>query len=52
MAGGFDKYQFRVEGTTLTLTSQSTDLNVRIGNRVTPASGPASETRVKLVRVE
>jgi Lipocalin-like domain len=52
MAGGFDKYQFRIDGTTLTLTEKSTDLNVRIGNRVVPESGPASETRFKLVRVE
>jgi hypothetical protein len=52
MAGGSDKYQFRIEGTTLTLTEKSTDLNVRIGNRVVPASGPASETRLKLVRME
>jgi len=52
MAGGSDKYQFRIEGTTLTLTEKSTDLNVRIGNRVVPASGPANETRLKLVRME
>ena|SRR5438477_4391915 len=52
MAGGLDKYQYRIEGTTLTLTEKSTDLTVRIGNRLVPASGPVSETRLKLVRVE
>src|SRR5438874_8081142 len=52
MAGGSDKYQYRIEGTTLTLTEKSTDLTVRIGNRLVPAPGPVSETRLKLVRVE
>ncbi len=52
MAGGFDKYQFRIEGNTLWLTDKSTDLNYRIGERVVPSSAPVSETRLKLVRVE
>ena len=52
MAGGFDKYQFRVDGDTLTLTSKSTDINVRVGDRLVPGSGSVSETRRKLIRVE
>ena len=52
MAGGFSKYQFRVEGSNLWLTEKSTDLNTRIGQQVVPLSRPASETRLKLVRVE
>jgi hypothetical protein len=52
MAGGYSKYQFRVEGNTLWLTQKSTDLYARIGDRVVPSSRPASETRLKLVRVE
>jgi len=52
MAGGFDKYQFRIEGTTLSLTNKSTDFNFRKGDRVGPSTAPVSETRLKLVRVE
>ena len=52
MAGGFTKYQFRIEGNTLWLTEKSTDENSRIGQRVVPSSAPVSETRFKLVRVE
>ena len=52
MAGGFDKYQFRLERNTLSLTEKSTDLNARLGQRVVPSTGAASETRLKLVRVE
>jgi hypothetical protein len=52
MAGGYSKYQFRVEGNTLWLTEKSTDLHARIGDRVVPSSRPVSETRLKLVRVE
>lgn len=52
MAGGHSKYQFRVEGNTLWLTQKSTDLYSRIGDRVVPSSGPVSETRLKLVRLE
>jgi hypothetical protein len=52
MAGGFDKYQFRIEGNTLWLTSLSTDINTRVGDRLVPGAGPASETRRKLIRVE
>ncbi len=52
MAGGYDKYQFRVDGNTLWLTSKSTDINVRVGDRLVPGSEPASETRRKLIRVE
>ena len=52
MAGGSDKYQFRIEGSTLWLTEKSADLNTRVGQQVVPSTAPASETRLKLVRVE
>lgn len=53
MAGGFSKYQFRIDGNTLWLTSKSTDLNFRIGDKVVPAPMPSpGEMRLKLVRVE
>ena len=52
MAGGVSKYQLRIEGTTLWLTQKNRDLSVRTGDRVTPSSGPASEIRLKLSRVE
>lgn len=52
MAGGSDKYQFRIEGNTLFLTEKSTDQTSRIGDRIVASSGPASELRMKLVRVE
>ncbi len=52
MAGGFTKYQFRIEGNNLWLTDKSSDTSLRIGQRVVPSSSPASETRTKFVRVE
>ena len=52
MAGGVSKSQLRIEGTTLWLTQKNTDLSLRTGNGVGPSSGPASETRLKLSRVE
>ena len=52
MAGGVSKYELRIEGTTLWLTQKNTDLSLRTGDRVAPSSGPASETRLKLTRVE
>ena len=52
MGGAFMKYQFRVEGNTLSLTQKSADVNCRIGQRAVPSSAPASETRWKLTRVE
>ena len=52
MAGGSAKNQFRIEGTTLWLIQKNTDLSLRTGDRVAAASGPASETRLKLSRVE
>jgi hypothetical protein len=52
MAGGASKFQLRIEGTTLWLTQKNTDLSLRAGNRVAPSSGPVSETRLKLSRVE
>ena len=52
MAGGAAKNQFRIEGTTLWLIQKNTDLSVRTGDRIATSSGPASETRLKLTRVE
>ena len=52
MVGGFNKYQLQVDGNTLTLTNNSTDLNMRFGDRVVPSKAPASQTRMKLVRLE
>lgn len=52
MGGGFDKYQFRIEGNTMTLTEKSTDFNFRMGQRVVPSSTAVSETRLTLTRVE
>jgi hypothetical protein len=52
MAGGVSKFQLRIEGTTLWLTQKNTDLSLLTGDRVAPSSGPASETRLKLSRVE
>lgn len=52
MGGGFMKYQFRVEGNTLLLTQKTADVNCRLGQRAVPSTGPASETRLKLTRVE
>ena len=52
MAGGFSKYQFRIEGNILWLAEKSSDVNARIGERVVPSSRPVSETRLKLVRLE
>ena len=52
MAGGFERYQFRIDGNTLMLTSKSTDENYRVGEQVVPDSRPISETRTKLVRIQ
>ncbi len=52
MAGGFDKYQFRIKGNTLWLTEKSTAQTSRIGSQIVPSSAPVSETRLKLVRVQ
>jgi hypothetical protein len=51
MAGGYEKYQFRISADTLWLTTRPSDFNARIGDRIVPGSGPGGETR-KLVRVE
>jgi len=51
MAGGFDKYQFRLDGDTLWLTEKSPDFHMRIGEQVVGDPRPPSETRTKLVRV-
>ena len=52
MAGGFMKYQFRIEGNTLWLTNKTSDLNIRVGLKVVASALPANETRTKYVRVE
>ena len=52
VVGGFNKYQFRIDGNTLTLTNKSADLNMRFGEQVVPSRAPARETRIKLVRLE
>ena len=52
MAGGSSQYQFRVDGTHLWLTEKSTDTRYRIAGEVRPPSAPASETRLKLERVQ
>ena len=52
MVGGFNKYQLRIDGNTLTLTNNSTDLNMRFGDRVVASNAPTSQTRMKLVRLE
>lgn len=52
MGGAFMKYQFRVEGNTLSLTQKAADVNCRIGQRAVPSTAPASETRWKLTHVE
>ncbi len=52
MAGGFDRYQMRIEGANLTLTSKSSDLNVRQGGKVVPSTAPLSETRLTLARLQ
>jgi hypothetical protein len=52
MGGAFMRYQFRVDGNTLSLTQKSADVNCRIDQRAVPSSAPASETRWKLTRVE
>jgi hypothetical protein len=52
MAGGVSKSQLRIEGTTLWLTQKNTDVIVSTGTTTAPSSGAASETRLKLNRVE
>jgi hypothetical protein len=52
MAGGVSKSQLRIEGTTLWLTQKNTDVIVRTGKLAAPSSSAASETRLKLSRVE
>jgi len=48
----FMRFQFRVEGNTLTLTQKSADVNCLIGARAVPSAAPANDTRWKLTRVE
>lgn len=52
MAGGSEKYEVRLEGDTLWLMAKYTDIHMRVDDRIVPASGPASESRRKLIRVE
>jgi hypothetical protein len=52
MAGGSETFQFRLEGDTLWLTLKSTDIRMRLGDRIEPAPGPATETRFRLIRIE
>jgi hypothetical protein len=52
MAGGSEKYQFRVQGDTLWLTERSAELRMRVGQNIVPSASPASEDRLKLVRVQ
>jgi len=52
MASGVSKSELRIEGTTLWLTQKNTDVIIRTGNTAAPSSGAASETRLKLSRVE
>lgn len=52
MAGASSRYEFRVEGSTLWLTEKSTDMRYRVGGQVVPPTRAASETRLKLVRLE
>jgi hypothetical protein len=44
--------QFQVEGDTLTLTWKSSDTRTRIGQDVVRSTAPASQGRMKLIRVE
>jgi hypothetical protein len=52
MGGGSETFRFRLEGDTLWLTLNSTDVRMRLGDRIEPAPGPPTETRFRLVRVE
>lgn len=52
MGGGFDIFEILREGDTLSLTSKSTNLRFRISDSLVAGSGPAEETRLKLVRVQ
>jgi len=50
--GGFARFQVRLEGSSLWLTSKTGDFSFRKNGKVTPAAGPPSETTIKLVRLE
>jgi hypothetical protein len=50
--GGFARFQVRVQGKELWMTSKNTDFSFRKNGSVVAAGGPASETTIKLVRVE
>ena len=50
--GGFATYTIRAEAKTLWLTIKSSAFNFRVGDKIVPLSGPASETTIKLTRLE
>lgn len=50
--GGFATYQVSVDGKTLWLTNKNSDFTFRVGNKLVALSGPLSETRIKLIRLE
>jgi len=52
MSGGSSRYEFRAEGDTLWLTQKSTDARYRIAGKGGPPTRAASETRLKLTRLE
>jgi hypothetical protein len=52
MGGGSETFQCRLEGDTLWLTLKSTDTRIRLGDRIEPVAGPATETRFRLARIE
>ncbi len=52
MAGGSAKFQYNIKGNTLWMTSRGGDFLFLIDGKLRPLSGPSSETRLKLSRVE
>lgn len=50
MAGGSDRYTFRVGGDTLWLSNRSTDIRTMIGGQLVTPSGPSSSAVQVLVR--
>lgn len=50
--GGYATYTIRAEGKTVWLTIKNTAFNFRVGDKIVPLSGPASETTIKLTRLE
>lgn len=53
MAGGSEKYEFRLDGNTLWLMAKYTDINMRVADRIVPVAGPLdASSRRKLIRIE